>query len=77
MRTRQEKERQLSQSGPTAGSLRKQKEPRSPHRSDTPLPCFPAPTALEVIRRHKNGDLGHMVGLEGAVQVFRHVNIHL
>lgn len=36
------------------------------------------PTApLEVIRGHKDGDLGHVVGLEGAIQVFRHVHVHL
>lgn len=31
----------------------------------------------EVIARNKDGDLGYMVGLEGALQVFRHVYVNL
>lgn len=41
-------------------------------------PSLPIPMASsEVISRHKDGDLGHMAGLEGAFQVFRHVNLYL
>lgn len=42
------------------------------------IPSLSSPMASsEVIARHKDGDLGHMVGLEGAFQVFRHVNVYL
>ena len=34
-------------------------------------------TPSEIIRGHKDGDLGHVAGLERAVQVFGHVNVHL
>lgn len=47
------------------GSLQKGSELRSPIL-----------VSLEVIWRNEDGDLGNMIGLEGSVQVFRHVHIH-
>lgn len=44
------------------------------------IPNLSLPTAmasLEGIARHKDGDLRHVVGLEGAFQVFGHVNVYL
>lgn len=43
------------------------------------IPNLSLPTAmesLEGIARHKDGDLGHVVGLEGAFQIFGHVNVY-